>query len=361
MRRLSAVDAIAPAWEHTRGLLLAPRSLSLALKIGAVAVFAQMGGCNLNAGAPTNSMGGHSPHIEQPYLALIVAIAAVLLIVGLVLFYLGSRLQFVLFEIVATRQTRIAPMWRRYGPATWRWIGIKVLFFLASLVCCLPFLVPAIFYFKRVVANPDAEANVMPSVAAIFGFFLAVLLVLVVIGSCYALLADFGLPSMALEATSISETIRRVVSLVRSETGSVVLYLIMRFLLALSGAIMSYIALLLSAFLLAIPLGAMAFGEWALWHRTQGAANILMILGWVALGVIFVVAFLLLAITLLGAVLTFIQAYALYFLGGRYPLLGNLLEPGPAYPFTPPPVFPSAEERKDDDGGPPMPMNPAVA
>jgi hypothetical protein len=56
-----------------------------------------------------------------------------------------------------------------------------------------------------------------------------------------------------------------------------------------------------------------------------------------------------------------LNAYAIYFLGGRYPLLGSMLEPGPGHPFTPPPVFPSAEERKDHDDGPPMPMNPAVA
>ena len=53
----------------------------------------------------------------------------------------------------------------------------------------------------------------------------------------------------------------------------------------------------------------------------------------------------LLYIATVGFVMTFNQAYALYFLGGRYPLLGNLLEPPPpVYPYaptppTPPPTF----------------------
>jgi len=44
MRTLSAIDAIGPAWNHTSRLLLAPRSWRLVLKIGAVAVFAGIGG-----------------------------------------------------------------------------------------------------------------------------------------------------------------------------------------------------------------------------------------------------------------------------------------------------------------------------
>jgi len=38
------------------------------------------------------------------------------------------------------------------------------------------------------------------------------------------------------------------------------------------------------------------------------------------------------AVMLFGYVFTFLQAYALYFLGGRYPLVGAYLDP-----FLPPP------------------------
>ncbi len=62
----------------------------------------------------------------------------------------------------------------------------------------------------------------------------------------------------------------------------------------------------------------------------------------------------------LGYLLALFEAYGIYFLGGRYPLLGNLLEPETSYSYTPPPVFPS-EDEGDDDDGPPLPMDPAVA
>ena len=49
----------------------------------------------------------------------------------------------------------------------------------------------------------------------------------------------------------------------------------------------------------------------------------------------------------MGCIMTFFQAYGMYFLGGRYPLLGDLLDrttPPPTwtYPvgFPPPQIFP---------------------
>jgi hypothetical protein len=53
-------------------------------------------------------------------------------------------------------------------------------------------------------------------------------------------------------------------------------------------------------------------------------------------------------ILVIGPVLTFFEAYNLYFLAGRYPLLGEILEPPfptagmsplPNYPPPMPPVF----------------------
>jgi hypothetical protein len=75
----------------------------------------------------------------------------------------------------------------------------------------------------------------------------------------------------------------------------------------------------------------------------------------------FIVAVFYLSVGSFGYLLTLLEAYGIYFLGGRYPLLGDLLQPGIDRPFTPPPPFPSEDERRDDDGGPPMPMDPAVA
>jgi hypothetical protein len=96
-------------------------------------------------------------------------------------------------------------------------------------------------------------------------------------------------------------------------------------------------------------------------HHGGAVATLIVISGWVILGGAAVVALFYVSLGAAGYIFMLLDAYSIYFLGGRYPLLGNLLEPGPGAPFTPPPVFPSQEERKNSDGGPPMPMNPAVA
>jgi hypothetical protein len=107
--------------------------------------------------------------------------------------------------------------------------------------------------------------------------------------------------------------------------------------------------------------GVLAFLGWLILHAAGAAGVVLMVAGAVVLGLSFFVVVFWAAILSTGYLLLLLDAYAIYFLGGRYPMLGNLLEPGPGGPFTPPPVFPSEEERKDAGGGPPMPMNPAVA
>ena len=65
-------------------------------------------------------------------------------------------------------------------------------------------------------------------------------------------------------------------------------------------------------------------------------------------GLIFLCWAIFVSVCFFGSALTFGQAYALYFLGGRYPLLGDLLDrstPPPEFAYTPgfpptPPQYP---------------------
>ncbi len=374
MQRLSAIDAISPAWEHTRELLLTPRSWRLLLKVTAAAFFAQMGGCSTSFSSPGH-FPGHAgsqliPHLESSALTAFVdtallAMGFAALLIGLGLFYVSSRLQLVLFEVVARRDTRIAPIWRRYGGATWKWIGLKLLFWMAALVCLAPFFAPFVLHFIHNLPaagdhGPQGSSHlVFVTALKIVSVFLVALLAFLF---CYLLLMDFGIPSLALENTRLRETLRRIAQLVRSEPGPVALYVLMRFLLGLAWGICAYLAILLGAGILLIPLGGAGLALWAGLRHGGPAAHIVMLIGWALLAALLTLAVALAFIVLLGAGLTFVQAYAIFFLGGRYPLLGNLIEAGPGRPFTPPPVFPSRDEIEDDDsGGPSLPMNPAVA
>jgi hypothetical protein len=339
VRILSAVDAISPAWEHTRRLLFARRDWRLLLKIGAVAVFAEAGGCNSSFNFPSH-------HVNNPFpavMAVIVAFALLLSIVGLVIclafFYLGSRLQFTLFDIVLRSDTVVAPIWRRYGGITWRWMGLKFLFFLAALVCVLPLLIPVILRFIHTVgANGTQIADPAGFIVTLFGFIASIFLIVILISACYILLRDFGLPSMAMENTSLGLTVGRIFRLIRVEPGQVALYLLMHFLMRIAGAFVGYFVLGFATLIALIPLGGAALGLWFGLHNAGTSGRIAMIAGWVTLAIILLVLLAIASIMLFGYLFTFFQAYALYFLGGRYPMIGAYLDS--AMPPIVPPVMP---------------------
>ena len=289
MRPLSATDAIGPAWEHTRRLLWDKRDWRLLLKIGAVAVFAQLGGANFNGGSLNNLANSHSHGGSFPHPAFIAAMVSIIifavilgLLISLGFFYLGSRLQFVLFEVVLRSDTTVGPIWRRYGAATWRWIGLKILFFIACFVVCAPILIPLIIALVHgVIANTQNGTLQNP------GAF---------IGS----------------------------------------------ILAFAGAICADFVLVFGILIACIPFGIVGVLDYFVLHNLGTGGHIVMVLIWVLLGLLFAALIIIAAIIVVGYLYTFIQAYALYFLGGRYPLLGQYLAPyWPAthLPVPPPPAY----------------------
>jgi len=345
MQTLSATAAISPAWHYTRQLLWEPRRWQLLLKIGAVAFFAQMGsGFNFNFGSP-GQMKALPGNVTTILLPLLLVIGLVGLLIALVMFYVGSRLQFVLFEVVLRRDTTVAPIWSRYGAATWPWIGLKLLFILATilsilgvLLCMSPVLIPfGIHMFHAYQSAGELSPSEIVSIVLIAGCAIFILLaVVIVLGAAFTLISDFGLPSMALEATPIRETVRRVWQMFRAEKGQVLLYILMRFALGFAGALVLEFGLFLLALVALIPLGGLGLVLWFSLHTGGLPAQILMVGGWVVLGIVLLAILILAAIVGFGYLFTFIQAYALFFLGGRYPRVGQYLEwflpPAPVYP-----------------------------
>jgi len=353
MLPLSAIDAIGPAWSHTRRLLWDKRDWRLMLKIGAVAVFAQLGGANFNSGSFPNNLGsGTHNHGGLPHPAFLAAmigaiifIAIFALLFSLLLFYIGSRLQFTLFEIVLRSDTTVAPIWRRYGAATWRWIGLKILFFLACFAVCAPLLIPIIIAFVHNISASAQNGSIQNTgafVAAILAFVGSIVLIAIFVAVLYSLLHDFGLPSMALESTSMSQTVRRVWNMLRAEPGQVLLYLVMRFVLGFAGGIASNIILFFVILIACVPFGLIGVIDYFALHNAGTGGVIVMWIVFAVLGLLFLALIIIAAIILTGYVYTFIQAYALYFLGGRYPLLGQYLAPywpSTHMPVPPPPAY----------------------
>jgi hypothetical protein len=333
MRPLSATEALTPAWNHTRNLF-ATRPWKTVLKIGLIALLA-----NLGSGLNTNYRSGqfkHLPGISPAIIGALVGFAVIIVIVSLVLavvfFYLSSRFQFVFFEVVLRSDTTVAPAWRRYGPATWRWMGLKLLLGFIALVVLLPVLVPFGITIFHLVKAGNFHPHFWPMLKLFFGLILGFLAIGLVIWAASRLLHDFGLPSMALEATPVSETARRVLRLLGSEPGAVFLYLLIYFFTAIAFAMACFIIYAVVIIIAMIPLGLVGVALWFGLHHAGTLGYIFLGLGFGLLALIFLAVMLITMLILLAYQRTFLQAYALYFLAGRYPLLATYLEPPPPAP-----------------------------
>ena len=358
MRPLSAAECIAPAMGRTRDLLGRPFRLGTFLKIAAVAFFAEMGG-GLNLHIPGRSNGLHE--LPPAFLAFVVAFAVLLglvsLVVGLILFYVGSRLQLVLLEMVAIRHTYVAPLWRKYGSRTWRWIGLRLLIILCMLILLLPLIITAVLYFFHHAHEAGAlgVADFFSGlhIAQILLFVAAVLIVLLALSAIYMLVRDLALPFLALEDLTISQSLGRLRALIAAEPGQVILYIVLRMVLGLIFGIVAEIAVVLVLLVSLIPPGIVGLILW-LSLRHAGTAGIVVLVACAIFGaLLFLCWAVCVVLGFMGSLITFLQAYALYFLGGRYPLLGDLLDrstPPPVYayatqppPYQPPPQSPQPE------------------
>jgi hypothetical protein len=357
MRPLSATECVTPAIERTKSLLFRPFHWTAFLKLTAIAFFAEIGS---GFGLSSPGRHGHMPGVPAPAQAMIVAILLgiflVAMVIGLVMLYVGSRLQLVTFHVVATRQTTIAPIWRKYSGLTWRWLGLKILFFLVFMLVLLAALAPVIL--SMVKHMPSGET---PPTVAFFSHILLFLsvtfLVVIVVGAAYFLLRDLTLPYLALEDLPITAALSRLRSLIAAEPGEIALYILFRFLLGLVAAIGAEVLIALTLIVSLIPFALIGGALWLALHNAGTVGIAALIASATVGGLVLFFWMACVTIGIVGTMFVFTQAYALYFLGGRYPLLGNVLEPAPFLHFTPPPPLPA----QHGEDGPPLPADPSPA
>jgi hypothetical protein len=191
---------------------------------------------------------------------------------------------------------------------------------------------------------------------AIFAFYAGYGILLLVFGTVFlisSLLSDFMVPSLALEDTGLAEAFRRMVELVRREPGEFALYVILKVFLGVGAYFAAIFAWEIAFFLCTLIVGLVVFLLGFLLHLAGVSTIILTILA-VPIAIAWYVFLFYSMMFPVGAVLTYLDAYALYFLGGRYPLLGDLLDrstPPPAYasPYYPPQPGPPLIKSSDGE------------
>lgn len=350
---ISAIDAISPAFHHTKEQLLHPFRAAQWAKLALVGFLAgelRSGGCNGGSSfqpspRPRGGQPFPLPHAHLPQYAALIALLIVLGIFFWVLFlYVSSMMRFVLFDSVIAKRCEIRRSWARRHGAGLRYFVWQLVFLLAMGVGFTVLIgIPAALAFAAGWLK-DPRQHLLPLILGgmllffvLMGFVLFSLIV-------HVLTKDFVVPEMALENISAFEGWRRLLPALNSEKASYVGYIGMKIVMALGAAVVFGIVTFIVILILLIPVGG--FGVVAvLIGKTAGLTwNLYTITLAVVVGCI-VLAVLLYVISFISVpAIVFFPAYSIYFFASRYPALDALLHPPPIAPQAAPlPPLPPPE------------------
>jgi hypothetical protein len=352
MFRLSAIDAVRPAFERTRGMLFRPFRFKTWLKLGFIGWLAGAGGGSFNLNMPSFPGGGGSSgstaghDVERTvgaflseHLLLILFIVAASFMIGLAFVYLSCRFRFVLFDSILQRDPQIARGWRLYSREADRYFAFVVCCMGASLiVLALVVGVPLWHAFKSGIFKSDNQFPALFTyvLAIVLGVFLFVIIA-AIIGS---LANDFAVPVLALDRTTIGGAWSVLKQMISADPWAFAGYLGMKLLLSIAAGIVTAIAMLVVFLVLLIP-GVIVVMLGVVIVKAAGpAGTVLGIILAVIAALVAIALVLLLTLVVTAPVIVFFTSYAFYFLGGRYPRLGALLWPQPPAPVVPPPLVP---------------------
>lgn len=341
MQAFTAAQVISPAINRTKEFLFRPFRWSTFLKLCAVGVITEgfSGNFNFNGGrhgtsAPATS---YEPFSLSP-LNIAVAVFALLLVIviGIAILYLITRLRFALFHCLIHQTREIGPGWRLYREQSWRFFLLNLLvgfvFILVVALLSIPFVVGFYHFFHSRV--PGSQFDLMSFLALVLPLIPLVILLVLAGLAIDVVLRDLMLPHMALENASTGAAWAAARARIAAEKGDFFVYGLLRIILPM----IAYIGVII---VLAIPL-LIVFGTFALivtglHSLTTDATGLtafllvpleaLVILVGVALGI-------LIALIFGGPLSICVRYYALLFYGGRYALLGNMLSP----PLPPTPL-----------------------
>lgn len=337
MRILTATEAISPAIARTKLILFTPFRMGRSWKLGATGYLATASAFFL----PFPLFGLLFLHVvpAAAYREMLVAGVFLLTAIILLIFYWCSRLQFAFFDIVLNRGEFVAPAWRKYGPQSWKWTALKVVFgTVATLVVAAPFSAYIVHMVRILSALRPGQQPPDEFIGAFFGLYVAFFLLFLAMMLISSLMTDFVLPSLALENTTLGEGFRRFFQLARREPGELCLYVLLKAGLAMAGYMIQSVAAYIIILVSEIVIGLVLFVGYLILHAVGASNTLMIVLACILVAPVFLYILFYTTFLLLGILLTFLQAYSLYFLGGRYPLLGELLDRSTPAPVPLPPL-----------------------
>jgi hypothetical protein len=353
MPRLSAVEAINPAFERLKAMMFRPFRMKTWLKVGLIGWLAGGAASSANFNFNMPSTPGQLPrgsgksvedfirslHLSD-YIPLIIILAVIALAIAVAFVYLFCRFRFILLDSVLSTDANIERGWSRYGRQAHRYLAFWLIYtFITWSALFFIVVLPLWRAYKHGIFQSD------DFLAAFFRLLLPIVLgvmAFAVVGAIVSSLAnDFIVPMMALDDLPIGRAWAELKTAISGEPGAWAGYLGMKLLLSIAAGIITSMAAfavgLICLLVLLIP-GIVIGIVVAVVAKAMGPVGLVLGILAALIGIAALVA-LLFTIGLMATApnAVFFAAYSLYFFGGRYPKLGAMLWPEPP-PVLPPPA-----------------------
>lgn len=338
-------DSISDALTRTRALLLTERDFARWLKYGFIAMLGASvarggGGGGANFQIPTGPSGGEGGHWSGPrdvgpevldafraaiewlganlagLLVLAVGLITVWIVLWLVVFYIRSVFRFIFVDAIASpEEPGIGESWHRHTGQGLSLLLWYLLLGLVPLMLAIIALIPILSSIGLLASGKPLGAVL--GIGGMFGLMGLIFFAVLLLAIGRALTDDLLVPAMYVRRCGVVAGWRHVARAWRGQLGNVVLFYLLKLLMAIGAAVVMAIVGLVSLVLLILPAASMAgaVGLIALSGMDPqaaamifgGPALIALILGGLVFGYIVNVALL--------PVSVFFQAYSLAFVG----------------------------------------------
>lgn len=263
MNEISVTTPITQAWERMVRILFQPFDLKKWFILGFCAFLASLGqgGGNFNNLSQQNrssSMpdfeGEIFPWIED-HIGLIVAIGLVVLVLIVVLMavfaWLQARGTFMFIDGIARNRGAVKEPWREYKTLGNSLFVVK---FALGLVTFLVIVAMSLALLMMMWPTLESGAEIMDMIGAILGWTGLVLLLVLVVGVVSFVIGDLIVPAMYANDATIGEAWGIVkTDLLPGNTGTLLLYVLMKIVLGVGVAIVAILATLLTCCIAALP------------------------------------------------------------------------------------------------------------
>ena len=317
---LYAFDAIDDAFEATKAFLW-PFELGRWARLALIMFFVGSGsggfspgnfnpgtfGSDGGTGAPgapsAPGAPGGLPQIGGPELAIVLAIVAFVVVLGLLFLVVGSIMEFVLVESLRREEVTIRRYWSQHWGKGLRLAGFRLVFGLATFLVVAALILLAFW--------PAFTEGADISIGLLLLAIPVVLVLAIVGGLIYGFTTVFVVPVMIAEDRGVLSAWSRFWPTMTGQWKQYLVYAIMGFVLQLAAGIVAGIVGFIGLLVLAIPFGVIGLVGWAIVQAGTVA-------GWVIVGIaglLFLIGVIVLFLFVAVPVQTFLRYYALFVLG----------------------------------------------